>query len=167
MDVFLVGLILACEVRFGLFTVGFAAVGVAGLKGFGDGLGPGVFGLPGLDVDLAIVGFGPVDLVVVFPGVGLGPLGLVGEGKAPAGFVTVGFGLLVVLSVGLGMTRFKFPKDGPFCMMERGGGVLEECLGLNPATLSLTTTEDPTGTFTDVQRKLVGAGVKVRLGDIV
>lgn len=148
-DVFLVGLIWACEVGFGLFVVGFAAV----LKGFGDGLG-----LPGLDV----VGFGPEDLVVVFPGVGLGPLGLVGEGKAAAGFVAVGFGLLVVLSVGLGVTGFIFPHDGLVCVMDRGGGV-EECLGLNPATLSLTTT----GTFTGFQRKLVGAGVKVRLGDIV
>lgn len=102
-----------------------------------------------------------------FPGVGLGPLGLVGEGKAAADFEAVGLGILGVLSVGLGVKGLKFPKDGPVCIMERGGGVLEECLGLNPATLSLKTTEDPTGTFKDVQRKLVGAGVKVRLGDIV
>lgn len=54
-DVLLVGLILPWEVGFSLFAVGFAAVGFAGLKGFGDGLG--VFGLPGLDVDF--VGFGP------------------------------------------------------------------------------------------------------------
>lgn len=152
-DVFLVGLILRCEVGFGLFTVGFAAVGFAGLKGFGDGLGSGVFGLPGMDVGLAIVGFGPEDLVGGFPGVGLGPLGLLGEGKAAAGFMAVSLGLLAILSVGLGVTGFKFPKDGPVCFIKIG--LIEECLGLNPATLSLTTTGDPTGTFMDVHRKLV------------
>lgn len=168
-DVFLVGLILVftCNVGFGLFTVGFAAVGfaVVGLTGF---RGAGVFKLLGLDVGLAMVGFGTEDFVVVFPGVG--PLGLVGEGQTLAGFETVGFGVLGVLSVGLGVTEFRVLQDkgGPVWIKERDGGVAEEGLDLNPGTPSLTlTAEDPPGPLMDVQMKLVGVGVKVRLGVIV
>lgn len=168
---FFVGLILVgFGARVGFFTVGFTA---AGLEGFGGvGLGPVVFELPGLEeVGRAIVGFGPEGLVAlsfgdVFPGVGLDPAGFVGVSQTAPGFKAVGLGLLGVLRVGLGVTEFKYPQDkgasSPVCIKERGGGVVDVGLGRTPSLV--LTAEDPPAPFMDVQRKLVGVKVKVRLG---
>lgn len=150
----------------GFFAVGFTAVG---LEAFGGVvLGPIVFELPSLEeVGRAIVGFGSEDFVALnfgddFPGVGLDPAGLVGVSQT-AGFEAVGLG---VLRVGLGVTEFKYPQDkggsSPVCIKERGGGVVEEGLGRTPSFILAA--EEPTAPFMDVQRKLVGVKVKVRLG---
>lgn len=156
--------------RVGFFTVGFT---VAGLESFGGvGLGPVVFELPDLEeVGRAIVGFGPEGFVAlsfedVFPGVGLDPAGFVGVSQTAPGFEAVGLGLLGVLKVGFGVTEFKCPLDkgvsSPVCIKERGGGVVDVGFG---RTLSLIlTAEDTPAPFMDVQRKLVGVKVKVRLG---
>lgn len=166
---FFIGLILVgFAARVGFFTVGFTA---AGLEGFGSvGLGPVVFELPGLEeVGRAIVGFGPEGLVAlsfgdVFPGVGLDPAGFLGVSQTAPDFEAVGLGLLDVLRVGLGVTEFKYPQDkgasSPVCIKERG--VVDVGLGRTPSLV--LTAEDPPAPFIDVQRKLVGVKVKVRLG---